>query len=161
MDEEQDGKLGGLTLSEALDVYNAYRAKIVAEDALINQRMSWMLWAEAILFTMWGVLALPEGVHVFPQPVTIIAQSVVSLVGILVAGGSALSISAARSEIADVKERYFKRYSALYNSGGTVPRLHSGRLNFKLGEFLTRVMPMIFLIMQILTFAYGLVAYFL
>jgi hypothetical protein len=37
-------------------IYRLHRERVTEEDAVINHRMTWMLYSQTILFIMWGGL---------------------------------------------------------------------------------------------------------
>jgi hypothetical protein len=84
------------------DIYTAYRAQIQYEDGLFNQRITWMIAFEALL---WGSFATLHGIEnpgddVAVLKVTIMLMGFVAT--ILVLG----SCAAANLRITDLKEEY-------------------------------------------------------
>jgi hypothetical protein len=41
-------------------MYRLHRDRVTQEDAVINHRMTWLLWSQAILFGLWGGLFAGE-----------------------------------------------------------------------------------------------------
>jgi hypothetical protein len=41
-------------------MYRLHRDRVTQEDAVINHRMTWLLWSQAILFGLWGILLAGE-----------------------------------------------------------------------------------------------------
>jgi hypothetical protein len=56
---KSENAIGGYKLTDALAIYTAYRAKIVAEDQLVHYRISWMLTSQGILLGIWDRSRLP------------------------------------------------------------------------------------------------------
>jgi hypothetical protein len=153
--------VGRYTLEQALAIYKVYRAKIVAEDQLINHRVTWMLAAEATTFAIWGALALPDrlkgaqGSYVLGA-----ALFVVSAIGICVAVVSYRSIDAACREMRDVKTRYKNAHKDLWDANDVIPRLHSDDRIFRDGLGFGRLMPAIFIFMNVSAMIYVIITYF-
>lgn len=139
----------GLDLQSAITVYNAYRAKISAEDNLIHYRISWMLAAEAILFVIWGALALPDRANKVDARIIGLVLIFVSIFGIVLAVFSFRSIAAALREMKTVKANYKSAYPQMYDSNFKIPRLHADRATFNDGMEFAKVVPWIFVAIHI------------
>ncbi|WP_137702392.1 hypothetical protein [Marimonas lutisalis] len=75
----------------ALELYRAYREKVVHEDALVNQRIFWFVTFQALLFTSFSLLT--EG-NIGPLAFRLCVL-VFSLVGVGSAASTYFSVSAA------------------------------------------------------------------
>jgi hypothetical protein len=91
------GGTGG-NKSEDIEIYRMFRQRIVEEDNLINHRMSWMLWSEAIVFAIWAVLAVPDRAARFNPEIVHVALFLIALGGLFIAIWSKQSVSAAQKE---------------------------------------------------------------
>jgi len=151
---------GPPSLLEACAIWNIYRGKVVAEDALINHRMSWMLWAEAILYAMWGVIALPDREKAFNPVLVHSTMSALSFVGLLVCIWTNRSISAAIREVNMVIKDYRDNHSNIC-SQYKLPGIISEQDIHWLGYTIVKTLPTCFGILQLATLIYSVVSYFL
>jgi hypothetical protein len=91
-------------------MYRLHRDRVTQEDTLINHRMSWMLWSQAILLGLWGGLYFtvenPTKTDAAPSVLLKIVEVVLCIAGILTAIGSFCSVDAAVREIERIKQLY-------------------------------------------------------
>ena len=150
-------KVGDYELLEALEVYNAFRGKINSEDTLINWRLSWMLWAEAIFLAAWGALAaIEKSDHLYGNIIIPVSMVFANIFGIAIAIASFLSLRAAVSEITKIKYQYKTAYGSLYNSNNKIPKLYSGKNNHGKGTSIIYFVPILFGFVQLSGIAYVL-----
>lgn len=114
-----------LPSTDDLRVYELFRERVVEEDAIINHRMTWMFWSQAIILALWGALAsqrLNEAVcksHDLQIQHALLALSVIGVAFSLI---SFFSVFAAKSEINNIKRAYRRRYPHIY-SNDAIPKL--------------------------------------
>jgi hypothetical protein len=93
-----------------LTVYRLYRERIVHENNVIDHRLSWMLWSEAIILTLWGSIAAGLLTNTkldrWTTFLIIILQVVLGIFGLLIGCFSRLGIKAAQTEILRMKATY-------------------------------------------------------
>jgi hypothetical protein len=148
--------------SEFTETYNRYTARMDAEDALIDQRMSWLLVSQSILFAALGLGSVATS-HGATQPITF--RQVIPWVGAAGAFLQWLSIMAAvLTELRDRRElirHYNERRAELRQTDdkaagtlpplgqlmrGLFPLLEPKSLRFYFGFAAPVFMPLVFLI---------------
>jgi hypothetical protein len=53
---QTSGRSSLLPVDDYLRVYQLFRERVVQEDNLINHRMSWLIFSEAIVLGLWGTV---------------------------------------------------------------------------------------------------------
>lgn len=126
------------------EVYNTFRARIVAEDGHINSRLSHLIWFSASFMGSWAVVSLTTlRANLSDGWVDAIGLAI-ALCGAVVAGLTFWAIQAAKAEIDAAKERYKQSYPTIY-SGRRVPRLTGTDLNHNVGHIVPLVLPVLYL----------------
>jgi hypothetical protein len=95
------------------EIYRLHRDRVIQEDNLINNRMTWMLYSQTILFALWGgVFAselqfLGKG-HQYDLMIALlkIFQAMLAICAIIAAVGSWVTLTAAIGEIERIKTLY-------------------------------------------------------
>lgn len=104
--EDEDKRLA---LAEMNSVYEKFRKRIVEEDNIINHRMMWATLAQTGLFAAYGVAHL-QTIDKFRLVISV----AIAIAGVIVAALNIASVSAAHSEINQLKakyERIFRKFS--------------------------------------------------
>lgn len=155
-DKDPTDHFGNITFLEAIEIFNAYRGKIVAENELINQRLSWMLWIQSILFAIWGSLALNvksinSGVLIY------VVLIIISVFGMLVSYVSVVSVRAAESEIEDIIDQYKLKYRLLYYND-RMPHIVCGKKITATGLLFGSMVSLLFVFLHIVAIVYVIIA---
>jgi hypothetical protein len=87
---------------DVLELHKLYRQRIVDEDAVLNNRMLWLIYSQTLLFTLWGVL------FAYAKPFPPAGRIVVMLFGIGFAALSLVSILGAQKEIDSLEKAYLR-----------------------------------------------------
>jgi hypothetical protein len=90
--------------------YKLLREQIEHEDGLVNQRLSWLLFAQGFLFTFFYTLfsTLLSKVELFDILITVL--KIVSIVGILLCILTMLSIRGAYNAVEHIRKMWYKRF---------------------------------------------------
>jgi hypothetical protein len=132
-----------------LKIYALYRERISQEDNLINHRMSWLLWSQAIFFAFWVGLANGKFAAIgdaFGPKGILWADLVIAGIGMTFAGSSRLSIKAAQEEIEYLKDICYGRHSDLKDAAERrqIPSLVGHKDRHKYGHVTPTYSPFFF-----------------
>jgi hypothetical protein len=111
-----------------LRVYELFRERVVQEDTLINYRMTWMIFSEAIIIALWGAInsqdLLIKACHQNPpDPRIYYVALALCATGILFAFGGWLTISAAKAEIAYIRDGIYNTKYKFIADDDRIPKL--------------------------------------
>jgi hypothetical protein len=144
-----------------LGIYGLYRERVSQEDNLINHRMSWMLWSQAILFAFWastGNGSLSLLADAASKHEAAFLQLIIGVVGFFFAFGSRVSIKAAQDEIKYLADICFAKYPDLKKAmdHNVIPDL----IGHKKGRLLSHIVPsgapFLFMLMWVALVAFGI-----
>jgi hypothetical protein len=117
---------------------------VVQEDNLVNQRIGWVLWSNAIFFALFaGITTIISGKG---DPAVVgplsAAPIFVALVGVVCTLGLSFGISAALNEIGYLCERYISHPSVKNaKNDDRVPNLVGHRNNHPIGKLIPWFVP--------------------
>jgi hypothetical protein len=104
-----------LPSNDDLRIYEIFRERIIQEETLINYRMMWMLWFQAILLALWGGIAAssskPLGDLCHSDWWIGVLMPFISAPGAIFAFLSFISIQEAKTEIKAITKIYMNKYS--------------------------------------------------
>jgi hypothetical protein len=138
-----NGSAGNIA-PEYLEIYRLFRERVNQEDNLVNQRIGWVLWSNAIFFAFFAgttTIISGKGDPAIVGPLAA-APIIVALVGVVCTIGLSLGISAALNEIEYLCERY-NSHPSVRNAmqDGRVPNLVGHRNNHLLGKLIPWFVP--------------------
>jgi hypothetical protein len=130
---------------EYLEIYRLFRERVAQEDNLVNQRIGWVLWSNAIFFAFFvGITTIISG----KSDPSIVARLSVAPIAIALAGivctiGLSLGIAAALNEIDYLYDIYFNRYPSIKHAvdDGLMPNLVGHRSNHIVGKIIPWCVP--------------------
>ena len=145
MDENERAEL-----NLRINVNAMFRRRIVEEDTLINQRMSWMIWSEALLLTAWSAAFIkhtdPSLGETFRPAIHWILFGLAAF-GCGVAVLSWTAILSARKEIDHLVSLYQRRFPEV-EGDSRLPKLTGNAANHLLGHLVPYLVPIGFLALQ-------------
>ena len=127
-----------------------FRRRVVEEDTLINQRMSWMIWSEALLLAAWSGTFIkeldPNFDPTFSSPVGWILFGA-SAFGCVIAFLSAIGVASAQLEIRRLRKLYERQFPEV-EQDLRLPKITGARRYHILGHFVPYIVPAGFLFLQ-------------
>jgi hypothetical protein len=139
-------------LSESLRVYELYRARVSQEDALVNHRMGWFLWSNAILFGfLVGLTSVSNANSAATNALLLRGPWFVISAGVLCTLSSMFVINAALDEIEHLRTIYRAHHpqNVRAENEGRIPGLVGHRHHHFIGKCVPLMMPVIVLILWV------------
>jgi hypothetical protein len=138
----QDGTdTRGFPTTEEMEFYRLYRERIVNEDTLIYQRLSWLTTAQTIMFSFTAIAFFRGGRGQLDTAGTVIMCSL----GILMCLVSFTGVCAALQAIEEVKLDYEKSYPGAHPHP-LLPRLAGHSRTHRAGRRVPFLIPPMFIV---------------
>lgn len=142
---------------DELRIYETFRKRVVEEDTLINQRVSWIIWAQASLIATWGLLITKQTNTLDVLAIKIFLLAI-SSGGWIVAVFGAYGVHAAQSEINRAVKRYSEKHKDVYRLE-KLPRIIGNSSNHSHGNRLALGVALLFALIQFGFFVYTAIYY--
>ena len=142
--------------TEQFMIYAAYRSKTVDEYNFINHRLSWMIWSEAMILAVWGVMVSLDRVRLVPLILVHLTLLVLSVGGVVIALWTQRSVVAAKDEVDNLKSEYKMHYRQCYDDE-SIPKLTGSKRNHKHGHTVPDWLPIGMMAIQGILIFYALV----
>jgi hypothetical protein len=148
-----------------LKIYTLYRERISQEDNLINHRMSWLLWSQAIFFAFWIGLANGtfEKISLMVSSKAIAwALGIIAVIGGVLAESSRRAIGAAQAEIEYLVEVCHRRHTDLEQAARLeqIPSLVGHKRTHNVGHWVPKYSPFLFMVVWVVLIVFDLVQAF-
>ena len=131
-----------------------FRRRVVEEDTLINQRMSWMIWSEALLLAAWSAAFIKETdptlAHTFQSAVGWILWGL-SLFGCVIAALSEVAVVSAQREISRLGKMYKTNFPEV-EQDTRLPKLTGSFFTHHFGHAVPYIVPAGFFSLQYILF---------
>jgi hypothetical protein len=140
-----------------LEIYRLHRERVIQEDNLVNNRMTWMLYSQTILFALWGGIFASElqflgKGHPYDLMIALlkIFQATLGICAIIAAVGSWITLTAAIEEIERIKILYAAaktKYGYLDDADQEIFGMITGSpIHHQWGHILTKWGPWFFVV---------------
>lgn len=91
---------------EEIEFYRLYRERIVAEDTLLFQRLSWLITAQTVMFSFTAIAFFRGG----PGEIDTAGTLVMSVLGVFMCLLGGAGVWAASQRIYEVKQEYERKH---------------------------------------------------
>jgi hypothetical protein len=99
------GDAEGFPAHQAVEFSRLYRERIVTEDTLLFQRLSWPITAQTVMFSFTAIAFFRGG----PGQIDTVGTLLMSVLGVVMCSLGGLGVWAASQRIDEVKEEYMRK----------------------------------------------------
>jgi hypothetical protein len=135
------GDTEGFPPHHEVEFYRLYRERIVTEDTLLFQRLSWLITAQTVMFSFTAIAFFRGGLGQIDTAGTLL----MSVLGVVMCSLGGLGVWAASHRIDEVKEEYVRKHPT-----GTphpaLPSLVGETKAHRLGKLAPLMVPPLFLV---------------